>query len=428
MTLFESTLRYAATGDKDPVLNQYSKYDSLIVRSHLLAGERDHVLGPLRKRISTHNIDFYIEPMVWDFRRGTNFRTESDTLKEWHRAYAAVLGDPLLTLVESQDHVAAAQVSAAERRQIAEAVIRFQEQALADRRNMTLDTFDDTIDAPDLRPTAVIPWIHQLGEAGDISPFMKIIRHSAQATELSLKPCLFVTPDFIRHPSQRSTVIDRLRDEGITEVFLWVDDLDKRQTTEQTYTNVIEFVYELHTASIQPHMFSGDYFSHLLAFFGLGGTTYGTNFGVANKEQLRAAGGGGGDRYYVDEARDFVKPKAAVEIQQTANTSICSCDGCAPAFSTWTDLSDRQDSDHSLRPLLQQHFLSMKEQQAHQIATERLDDLLAALEATYDDYEDAYSQSVMKGTSKRPDHLLTWKAVIEEKKDLAVQEVSTITT
>lgn len=174
-------------------------------------------------------------------------------------------------------------------------------------------------------------------------------------------------------------------------------------------------------------MFYGDYFANLLAFFGLGGTTYGTNFGEENQEQLEDVGGGQIERYYVNESRDFLKTAAAVEIQQEADASVCTCDGCRDPLSNWGDLTAIQQSeDRSLLPILQKHFICMKEKHAQEIYNKDLDDLLDELKSNYESYSDPYSKSVIISPSKQIDHLLVWKDIIEQEKDKAVQDLSAI--
>lgn len=425
--MFESTLRYSAPFDKDPVLTHHSKYDSLMVRSHLLAYASKSVPKRIHDLVTNHGVEFYIEPMVWDFRAGTNFRKSNGNLKAWHAAYADALGDTFSTTLQTENHVDAAQMDDAEIKQVSEAVVDFQEQFLIDSLQAGVGKYED-IDVDHLVPKAVIPWIHKLAAGSDIPIFNKILKYSVQSTDLTVKPCIYVTKEFIRDVTNRSTTIEVVDDLDIESIFLWVDNLDKRFTTERNYRNLIDFVHEIHSSDIRSHMFYGDYFSNLLSFFGLGGTVYGTNFGEENQEQLEEAGGGMIERYYVNETRDFLKAAAAVDIQQRASASVCTCDGCDGSIDTWDDITRIQaDDDLSLLPILQEHFICMKEKHAEEIYNNTLDDLLTELENNQNDYSQPYSRSVQISPSKQTDHLLTWKDAIDQEKAKAVQDLAGIT-
>lgn len=365
--------------------------------------------------------------MVWDFRAGTNFRKSNGNLKAWHAAYADALGDSFSSILQSNNHVDASQLNDTQIEQVSEDVVEFQEQFIVDSLQSGVGKYDD-IDVSDIQPTAVIPWIHKITGPSDIAIFKKILENSENSTDLPLKPCIYTTKEYIRDVTYRGDVIEVLDELGIDDVFLWIDNLDKRTTSERNYRNLIDFVHELHIADVYSHMFYGDYFSNLLSYFGLGGIVYGTNFGEENQEQLEETGGGMIERYYVNGTRDFLKATAAVDIQQRANAPVCTCDGCSGSITNWGDITQIQaDNNRSLLPILQEHFLCMKENHASQINNNKLDDLLTELESNQNDYSQPYSDSVQLSPSKQTDHLLTWKDAIEQEKAKAVQDLSAIT-
>ncbi|RLM83764.1 hypothetical protein D3D01_22735, partial [Haloarcula sp. Atlit-7R] len=165
-----------------------------------------------------------------------------------------------------------------------------------------------------------IPWGHKLETQQDYDAFETILEASkAQATR-PLRPVVYTSTGKIARGENRTELVQLLNNEDIGECFLLFEDLDKHDTTESEYKHIIDFVYDLSSAGIDPYFYYGDFFANLLHDFGLQGAAYGTIHGEQYRESVKPKTSSGmSSRYYLDKAKDFLQIQAVVDIMTRAD-------------------------------------------------------------------------------------------------------------
>lgn len=404
--MFETTLRYNNPNNKDPIETQTNYYDSLVLHSHLLAYSKKTVPLRLRNLIVDHDVEYYIDPISADFRAGDDFR-KGDDLKQWHQRYVDTLGEPLTTILEENANADASQFDPVELRDVSESVVDFQETYVERMVDEHADKYED-FDV-DLRPKAITPWYHKIQNSSDVSPNRTILEASQEAADLPLKPCLYVTKQFLRDVTNRNSLADLVEGFDIDECFLWVDDMSKHTTSERQYKNVLDLVTRLREAEVATHFYYGDYFAYVAGYFGAGGTTHGTIYGEEKAEKLESSGSGGLlNRYFVDTVKDFLKIPAAVQVQQVANEDICECEYCQRHLDNWPDLIEIEESDRNLQTTLSKHHIATKWRYTLELQNTEFDETLDMLSTDYNNIAPIYNRARQVSPDKELDYLMKW--------------------
>lgn len=407
---FENTLQYVTFGDKTQVVDHVDLYDTLLLPSHLLAGGQKSVPTLIWNLIDDHDVKYYIDPTVTEFREGSSFRKADESIKQWHDKLINELGEPISTNLESEGNLIFERMSADDQTEAVKSVCRFQEEFIERKVKETFDKYAPDLVAEGIRPKAIIPWYTKIKDYPHIESNRAMIELSKDHTDLPIKPVLHVSKNFISNPTARADIASFLDELGIEDTFLWVDDLNKAYSTESEYYDVIDLVARIAENDVSPQFLYGDYFSNLLYFFGLRGTSYGTYYREHKAEQVGSGGGGGGSlqRYYFNPIKEFINITDAVSIARDGEADI-------PEFeplSEWGDLFKEEfGSNHDY---LKAHYIRSRANHKMEIQNERLDALLTNLEEIHQLYEPIVAT---KGTVKTADHLETWGNAIERFKE-----------
>lgn len=418
--MFETTVRYNNPNNKHPIETHPELYDSVLFQGHYLAHATNALPSLIRKLVTEEQVDYYIDPMVNDFRKGTNFRDGNGGLRQWHAKLVSYLGDPLEDIL-TQNAVATANPRNLDDESIeaiARSVIRFQENIVPEEVEDNKYT-TSAADRRDLQPKAAVSWGHKITRDEDIEILDQIIRHSEDEADIELKPLIFTTHQYIRNPSNRGSILSLFRETDVSECFLAIEDLHKHEVFEPEYGAVVDLVYDLAENNVSPHFYAGDYFANLLSYFGLGGSTHGTLYGEEFSEDFESTEGGGlAVRYYVDEVKDFLKPVAAADVYQQTQSDMCDCKFCDRQFDSWADLVKKsQDEDENLFNSLQKHYLTKRWNHSRQVEQLDIDDSLQNLEDDRDEFITAYKSSDQISPGKELDYMFRWQSVIEDRRE-----------
>lgn len=431
--MFENTIRYNNNNNKHPVETLTEDYDSILYEPHLAAHNQRAVQDQIQE-LADAGKSYYIDPDLADFEVGNNFRDENGHLGQWTRIYVQALGDPLESILE-QGNLNPDELSQAEIDGIAASVVEFQENygnigQESDLRKYGNDDLEPAIPGP----RKVVPWYNKIRSRQQIPTIRSILEASKEAAEQEIKPVLYVQKDLIKDPSVRLELIDILSEIGVEECFLIIEKLGKHETNTNEYENVIDFVYEISDTGVAPHLMYGDYFSHLLHYFGLEGTTYGTLYAEEHEEQTKSYGGGGMQpRFYFDDVKEFLSPNAAADVGTRMGREVCDCDVCDRHFDDWNDVletltpdddeeeeeSDSESSPNNALNIAQKHYLEKRWEHTLQIQNQSLkettEDLVEDFENSKPDFRD--SRQVSRHKDLR--YMAKWLTALGERKELA---------
>jgi len=305
--MFETTLRYNSLNNKHAVEGEYPRYDSLIIDGKMLAYSKKALPQFIQNLSQERSLDYYIEPIISDFRAGSDFRYPDGTIRGWYDNYVNELGDPLKETLITSDNANPQRLNEETIHGISRSVVLYQENFVATQLEEESGKYDD-VNPDEVLPKAVIPWHHRINEEADLGPNRTILDTTAAEATIPVKPCLHTTKSFIRDRTHRASLIELVQDYDVDECFLLIEEFGNHDTDERTYKNVIDLVYDISEAGIEPHFYYGDYFSNLLSYFGLGGTTYGVMYGEEYTETTEYTEQSGMLlRYYVDQIKDFLK-------------------------------------------------------------------------------------------------------------------------
>ncbi|WP_440009175.1 hypothetical protein [Halomicrococcus sp. SG-WS-1] len=423
--MFETTLRYKNLNDRNIVEGHPEYYDSVLIQAHLLAYSKKAVPQLIRDMADERSFNYYIDPMLSDFRIGTNFRNDDGDVRGWHSRFVNQLGEPLKSVLAERPNAAANELPDNTLQEITKSVVKYQENFVYQRlQEATGKSEDVEINRRDVQPKAVIPWVHKIERVEDIQTVRELISYADEIASLPLKPCLYTTTGFVRDTTNRSLLTDLLGEFDVSECFLVFEELDKYETTQSEYTTVIDFVYDLQQSNIKPHFYYGDFFSNLLAYFGLGGTAYATLFDEEFKEKTEYSGGGGlPPRYYVDSVKDLLKIDTTVDLMNRVGAPMCECQFCSRQFDTWQDIADREQSEEALKPTLKKHRVAIRWEHARLVEEESLEDVLEGLDENFSKMVMAYSASPHVAQAKNVQYLPKWINAVKDRKELAVDSL-----
>lgn len=429
--MFETTLRYKNLNDRNIIEGLPEYYDSVLIQAHLLAYSKKAVPQLVRDMAEERSFDYYIDPMIADFRIGTNFRNADGNIRGWHKKYVNELGDPLQSILNDHSNANARELQVEDVKGVAESVVRYQEDFVYERLKQEIGKYEELdLNRQDVQPKAVTPWVHKIEKVEDVQVCREILSYSKSESTIPLKPCIYTTTQFVSDTTNRSNLIDLLGEFDISSTFVVLEELNKYDTTENEYKQVIDFVYDLYKSGVEPHFYYGDFFSNLLAYFGLGGTAFATLYDEEFKEKLEHSGGGGlPSRHYTNGIKDFLKVDAAVDLMVRTDTEMCDCDFCSPRFETWNDLTEReQDTNKTLKPILKKHRVALRWQHARLVEENSLDEIIAKLRNDFDKFIEPYKQSPQISPNKNLQYLPRWIHAIEDRKKLAAERVKNISS
>jgi len=416
--MFETTLRYNSLNNKHAVEGEYPRYDSLIIDGKMLAYSKKALPQFIHNLSQERSLDYYIEPIISDFRAGEDFRYSDGTIRGWYDNYVGELGDPLKQTLLEHDNVDPRHLDEETIREISRSVVLYQENFVPTQLEEETGKYED-VDPEKVTPKAVIPWHHRINEEADLGPNRTILDTAAAEAMIPLKPCIHTTKSYIRDSSHRTSLVELVQTYDVNECFLLVEELGKHDTFESTYKDVIDLVYDLSQAGIEPHFYYGDYFSNLLSYFGLGGTTYGVMYGEEYSETTEYSDQSGMLlRYYVDQIKDFLKVPAAVELMKGTDTEMCDCDVCQRNFDDWNDIIALQESDKSLMNHLQKHYVQRRWRHARNVEEKSFSDAVSDLRADHQEYVLAYASARQISPNKDFEYLPRWIHAVEERSEL----------
>lgn len=417
--MFETTLRYNSLNNKHAVEGEYPRYDSLIIDGKMLAYSKKALPQFIQNLCRERSLDYYIDPIISVFRTGSDFRFPDGTIRGWYDNYVNELGDPLKRTLFESDNVNPRRLDEETIRGISRSVVLYQESFVGTQLEEESGKYED-VDPDEVMPKALVPWHHRVNEEADLGPNRTILDTAAAEATISLKPCIHTTKSFIRDSGHRTALVELANDYDVDECFLLVEGLGKHSTSESTYKDVIDLVYDISEAGIEPHFYYGDYFSNLLSYFGLGGTTYGVMYGEEYTETTEYSNQSGMLlRYYVDQIKDFLKVPAAVELMNRTNTEMCGCDVCQRHFEDWDDIVALQESDDVLMNHLQKHYVEQRWRHARQVEEESFDTVVSKLESDHQEFVLSYSSSRQISPNKDFDYLPRWIHAVKERSELA---------
>lgn len=417
--MFETTLRYNSPNNKHAVEGELARFDSVMIDGKMLAHSSKAIPQLIYRLRNERSIEYYVEPILSQFRKGNNFRYADGTLKSWHEKYVQEIGDPLKEHLRSETNADPRRMEEDKIRDITLSSLLFQEEFIKNQVEEESGKYEE-VDTEDLLPKAVIPWHHRINEAEDLAPNRTILETAVEESVVPVKPCIHTTKEFIRDTGNRTALAELTTAYDLDECFLLVEELGKHSTFESTYKNVIDLVYDLSEAGVEPHFFYGDYFSNMLSYFGLGGTTYGVMYGEEYSESTeRTKQSGMLNRYYVDQIKDFLKVPAAVEFMQRIDADMCECDVCQRSFEDWQDIIRHQESDEALMNHLQKHYVECRWRHARQVEEDSFTDAVEKLQANFEDYIEDYSRARQISPNKDFEYMPRWINVLEDRAQLA---------
>jgi len=416
--MFETTLRYNSPNNKHAVEGELARFDSVIIDGKMLAYSSKAIPQLIYSLRNERSIEYYVEPILSQFRRGNDFRYADGTIKSWHDKYVEELGDPLKRHLRSETNADPRRMEEDDIRDITLSSVLFQEEFIKSQVEEESGKYED-VDTEGLLPKAVIPWHHRINETEDLGPNRTILETAVEESVVPVKPCIHTTKEFIRDTSNRTALTELATTYDLDECFLLVEELGKHSTFESTYKNVIDLVYDLSEAGVEPHFFYGDYFSNMLSYFGLGGTTYGVMYGEEYSESTeRTDQSGMLNRYYVDQIKDFLKVPAAVEFMQRIDADMCECDVCQRNFEDWQAIIRHQESDEALMNHLQKHYVECRWRHARQVEEDSFSDAVEKLRSEFEDYVEDYSRARQISPNKDFEYMPRWINVLEDRTEL----------
>ncbi len=417
--MFETTLRYNSLNNKHAVEGEIPRFDSVIIDGKMLAHSSKALPKFLYDLREESSFEYYVEPILYQFRAGNDFRYADGTLKNWHEKYVQELGDPLKEHLRSNSNMNPRRMEENDIQDITRSSILFQEEFIPNQVKSQAGKYED-VDTSSLRPKAVIPWHHRINEDEDLGPNRTILETAVEEATVPVKPCIHTTKSYLRDSSNRNALVELVSGYDLDECFVLVEELGKHDTYESTYRNVVDLVYDISEAGVDPHFFYGDYFSNLLSYFGLSGTTYGVMYGEEYSETTeRTDQSGMLNRYYVDQIKDFLKVPAAVEFMQQVDADMCDCDVCQRNFEDWQDIIEHQESEEALMNHLQKHYVERRWKQARYVESTSFDEVVEDLKSDFEEYVKPYARARQISPNKDFEYLPRWGNVLESREELA---------
>jgi len=401
--MFENSVHYLTFNERGAIESTADEYDSIILPSHLIIGGAKKIPTLLNRLRDDYGTEFYINPAITQLRAGTNqLGDNNQELSEWFRK----LVDEHSEVVEDQMHsgfdLKYNDLTHVEVQEICNSVVDLQENFVLNAAREVSGKYETVPD--DLGPKCVIPWYKKITSPEDIPINRELIELSQKYASRPCKPCFFLTSEIISDRTNIDSIVEVLEKTRVDEIFLWIEDFGKDETTIREYRDAIELVHKISQNGVNPHFLYGTYFANLLGYFGLRGIGFGVFHSESKSEKLESTGGSGDNlnRYYFNPVKDFLNVTDVDSLTDTVDTPLCQCTACERELDTWDELFRVGDDWNFLR----EHFISTKRKHKEDIQNRTLQKSLETLK----DAEDAYLDSLNQTQStKTAHHLKKWR-------------------
>ena len=404
--VFETTLQYVTFSDRSQIEGLAEYYDSILLSSHLLVGGQKAVTSLIQK-LNNEQDDFvyYIDPAITEFRLGESFRGSDGDLKQWHQKLIDELGEPFTNQIERRDNIRWDDLSQDDKESAVESLCSLQANFVSNKVQENVGKYEN-VDINGLQPDKVIPWYVKIDDLDSLRTNEEIIEMAQSECDISLKPTIHVDKQYIRDVTNCGVIAEKFSSLSPEEYFVWIEDLDRSSTTKEEYEDVVYFVAKLAEEGIKPHFMFGDYFSNLLYYFGLNGTSYGTYYRDSHSEKTASGGGGGGNlqRFYLDPVHEFLSISDAVNAAKSGEAEIPQ----HLQIQEWGEIYN-YGQDHDF---LKEHYIKTRHGHKQQVLTEDFDSLLDQLEEDKNKFS-----STIESRYKSVEHLAKWKSAFENFKE-----------
>jgi hypothetical protein len=201
---------------------------------------------------------------------------------------------------------------------------------------------------------------------------------------------------------------------GCEKIFIWVDDLNEKDTNLTIAGQVaklkklVSFVKIAKSKGIEITNLYGSYFSLLLGKLGMAGVCNGVFYGET-KSRISKIGGGPPSRYYIRGVHDFFAIPTAITLlknQRYVGLLDTACKKCMSLINNNPDNIIVFAADHSKA---QRHFVYAREMELSVIEQTSLADLVKDLNDTYKRYNPLDTSIVKKSI----DYLDAWRQALE---------------
>lgn len=212
------------------------------------------------------------------------------------------------------------------------------------------------------------------------------------------------------------SLIEKLKSNNISKIFLWLDDLDEKDSPDKGGSHAVKldkfvaFVQKAKEKEIQVTNLYGSYFSMLLSKIGLAGMCNGIFYGE-NKSRKSKVGGGPQARYYIRALHEFytLEPATLILSDPRGNDLLDKESvKCMQLINGDPKNIFLFDSDHSLA---QRHFIFSRSKELEDVKSKSLEELAKNLHDIYSQYSlvvEKYSRN------KSPRHLEHWYDVLSK--------------
>ncbi|MBC9988404.1 hypothetical protein E4P24_18845 [Haloferax sp. AS1] len=405
--MFENTLRYNSNGETTVIKETAEYVDSLLIPAHFVIDDPRKIAGLIDNLDRKYDLNFYVDPRLPTYRIGDNFRDEVGDLREWDQFLVNYYGKPVSSILLRKGNLTVSDLDSEELRKVIHRQCDLQVDLITDSGQSKLERYG--VGADSLKPKAVIPWYVKIESPDDLESNRRIIEIAKDYCDLPIKPCLFVTNEFLSDSSTRNLLLELVSDIGVDEVFLWPASLEKRERGVMHYAAVAETIYEISQQDIDPHLLYGSYLEHALAYLGNTGSGFGPGYQESRDEKLENADGGGGgglNRYYYRPTKTFLNFQETETLGEKFGEPLCDCSICDSLLSGWQDIykfdGDRNTQSH--------HYVASRAMQSEELKDNGLQDVLHDLGESHSKYRDSLGDS---DTAAQPYHLNMWKAGIK---------------
>jgi len=402
--MIERTVRYNHNGETAAIRETADYYDSIILPSHFVADDPRKIAGLIERLGTEAGIEFYIDPRIPSYRVGDNFRSESGELRDWDQALVDYYGNPIEEILQIKPNLSIDDLTESELHEVVRQQCEFQLSMVMDAAQDKLSNYIKVDKS--LRPRAIIPWYIKIESTEDLNRNKKIIDITQEHFDFPVKPLFFVTPQFVSQDAAVSSLVEAISDCAVPEVFLWIEDYNKREIDVLSHARTTELVYEVAKSGTRPHLLYAGFFENLLSYFGNRGSGYGPAYQEHRREkdgkEGQSGGSGGTNRYYFPPAMTFLNFQETDELGGNHNARLCDCEVCDGILDSWGDIY-KLDGSYTMQS---RHYIESRAKQAEWVSESSLSAILDELENRFSAYRDPLGNSQ---TAAEPYHLNKWR-------------------
>jgi len=231
---------------------------------------------------------------------------------------------------------------------------------------------------------------------------LKLARRTKENTVLPVVPLIFVHPALVNEE-----LLDKYT--GFDEIFIWVDDLEKKNSLSvKQLTDFASFVKLATARGVKVTNLYGSYFSVLLGKLGLEGMCNGVFYGES-KGRTSKVGGVPQSRYYVRTLHEFFPIPSTIELLKKFPALLDKESlECMKIIDSNIENIFKFSDNHALA---QAHFVLSRGKEIDDAKNKNLTLLLQELEGIYETYRKPISESE-EITDKNIEYLKYWKEAI----------------